>query len=108
MLGRKHILQLVHSLAVGGTERVVCRVADAFNDGEFRTSVCCLDELGAFGKELQSKGVAVYVLDRKPGFDSSLVSRLRGLYTDLGVDIVHTPTNTRLIFTVQPRLYVPV
>jgi glycosyltransferase involved in cell wall biosynthesis len=84
-----HILQVVHSLAVGGTERVVCKLAEAFNDGEFQTSVCCLDELGEFGKNLKDRGVPVHVLGRKPGFDWSLISRLRELYLNTGVDLVH-------------------
>jgi sugar transferase (PEP-CTERM/EpsH1 system associated) len=89
MLRPKHILQVVHSLAVGGTERVVCGLAQAFNNDEFQTSVCCLDELGEFGRDLKDRGVPVYVLGRKPGLDLSLVSRLRELYLKTTVDIVH-------------------
>ena len=111
MLRRKHILQVVHSLAVGGTERVVCRLADAFNDGEFQTSVCCLDELGGFGRELKDRGVPVHVLGRKPGFDLSLVSRLRELYADVGVDIVHAHQYTPYFYGATAALrsgFVPV
>jgi sugar transferase (PEP-CTERM/EpsH1 system associated) len=83
------ILQVVHSLIVGGTERVVCDLARAFNDGEFRTSVCCLDGLGEFGEELRNEGIRVHVLDRKPGLDLSLTLKLRDIYRQDQIDFVH-------------------
>jgi sugar transferase (PEP-CTERM/EpsH1 system associated) len=84
-----HILQVVHSLAIGGTERVVCDLVRRFNDGEFRTSVCCLDGLGEFGAELRAGGVRVHVLGRKPGLDISITARLRNLYRQEKVDLIH-------------------
>jgi len=84
-----HILQIVHSLVIGGTERVVCDLARAFNDEEFRTSVCCLDELGGFGEGLRQEDIQVHVLGRRPGIDLSLVHRLRRTYRQEKVDLVH-------------------
>jgi sugar transferase (PEP-CTERM/EpsH1 system associated) len=84
-----HILQVVHSLAIGGTERVVCDLVRVFNDTEFRTSVCCLDGLGEFGEDLRRQGVDVHVLDRKPGLDFSLSSCLRDLYSREKIDLIH-------------------
>ena len=84
-----HILQVVHCLDIGGTERVVCDLVRKFNDAEFRTSVCCLDELGRFGEELRKEGIQVHVLGRKPGLDLSLTSRLRDLYQRQNVDLIH-------------------
>jgi sugar transferase (PEP-CTERM/EpsH1 system associated) len=84
-----HILQVVHSLAIGGTERVVCDLVRVFNDAEFRTSVCCLDGLGEFGEGLRDDHIPVHVLARKPGLDVSLTSRLRDLYQRENVDLVH-------------------
>ncbi len=84
-----HILQVVHSLDIGGTERVVCDLVRRFNDEEFRTSVCCLDGLGAFGADLRKEGVPVRVLDRKPGLDLSLALRLRDLCKEENVDVLH-------------------
>lgn len=84
-----HILQVVHSLVIGGTERVVCDLTRHFNDGPFRTSVCCLDGLGEFGKDLVEKGIPVKVFDRTPGIDYQLVCELRSLYKDWKIDLVH-------------------
>lgn len=84
-----HILQLVHSLFVGGTERVVCELVRAFNNSEFRTSVCCLDGLGEFGQELIGERVRVHVLNRNPGLDLSIISKLREIYRHENIDLIH-------------------
>ena len=84
-----HILQVVHSLVIGGMERVVCDLARAFNGGEFRTSVCCLDELGELGEDLRQEGIQVHVLSRRPGVDLSMASRLRNIHRQEKVDLVH-------------------
>jgi glycosyltransferase involved in cell wall biosynthesis len=89
MSGPVHILQLVHSLFVGGTERVVCELVRAFNNSEIRTSVCCLDGLGEFGQELIGERVRVHVLNRKPGLDLSIISRLRQIYRNEKIDLIH-------------------
>jgi sugar transferase (PEP-CTERM/EpsH1 system associated) len=84
-----HILQVVHSLHIGGTERVVCDLVRVFNDTDFRTSVCCLDALGEFGEDLRNEGIDVHVLDRKPGLDFALSSCLRDLYSREKIDLIH-------------------
>lgn len=83
------ILQVVHSLVIGGTERVVCDLTRHFNEGQFRTSVCCLDELGEFGKDLVAEGIPVRVFNRRPGVDFRLIQELRRLYREWEIDIVH-------------------
>jgi sugar transferase (PEP-CTERM/EpsH1 system associated) len=100
----KHILYVVHSLGVGGTERVVCDLTRAFNDTEFRTSVCCLDELGELGKELRQEGIPVHVLNRKPGVDLSLVARLRHIYLHERVDLVHAHQYTPYFYAATAAL----
>jgi L-malate glycosyltransferase len=99
-----HILQVVHSLAIGGTERVVCDLVRQFNDGEFRTSVCCLDEIGAYGEELRDEGVPVHVLGRKPGVDLSLARRLRDLYRREKVDLIHAHQYTPYFYAATAAL----
>jgi glycosyltransferase involved in cell wall biosynthesis len=79
----------VHSLVIGGTERVVCDLTRHFNDGRFRTLVCCLDDLGEFGKDLAREGIPVQVFNRKPGMDYNLIRELRRLYGGWKIDVVH-------------------
>lgn len=99
-----HILQVVHGLAIGGTQRVVCDLARAFNGDEFRTSVCCLDEVGELGEQLQKEGVGVYLLGRRAGLDFSLVRRLRVLYRQEQISIVHAHQYTPYFYAATAAL----
>src|SRR5262245_16324193 len=102
-----HILQVVHSLDIGGTERVVRDITRHFNQHGFRTSVCCLDGLGHYGEELRREGVAVRVLARRPGVDLSLVVRLRRLYREVGADVVHAHQYTPYFYAATACLVTP-
>ena len=102
--GKTHILQVVHSLIIGGTERVVCDLVRSFNDERFTTSVCCLDELGGFGEDLLKDGYEVDVLGRQPGVDGGLVNRMKRLYREREVDIVHAHQYTPYFYAASASL----
>jgi len=104
---RVHVLQVVHDLAIGGTQRVVRDLALHFNDARFRTSVCCLDELGAFGEELQRRGVAVTVLGRKSGVDLSLTLKLCRIISRERVNLVHAHQYTSYFYAAPACLMAP-
>lgn len=84
-----HILHVVHSLVIGGAERVVCDLTRHFNGGGSRTFVCCLEELGEFGKDLIEEGIPVRVFKRRPGIDYRLIRSMRRLYGEWKIDLVH-------------------
>ncbi len=102
-----HIVQVVHTLEVGGTERVVQTLVRHFNSDGFRTSVCCLDGLGEYGRQLQQEGVTVNVLGRRPGIDVALVPRLRRLYQELSADVVHAHQYTPYFYAAAACLMTP-
>lgn len=99
-----HILQVFHSLIIGGTERVIADLTRVFNHGDFRTSVCCLDGLGELGQELRDEGVRVHVLGRRPGLDFAVLSRLREIYREEGVDLVHAHQYTPYFYAAGAAL----
>jgi sugar transferase (PEP-CTERM/EpsH1 system associated) len=99
---------VVHSLCIGGTERVVCELVRAFNKGEFRTSVCCLDNLGEFGEELRREAVPVHVLGRRAGVDFSLSPRLRRLYREEKVDLIHAHQYSPYFYAATAAIGTPV
>ena len=101
---RIHILQVVHSLVIGGTERVVCDLVRAFNNDGFLTSVCCIDELGEFGADLRSEGYRVHVLNRRPGIDFNLILELRKLYSLENIDLVHAHQYTPYFYSASASL----
>ncbi|MDA8090180.1 MAG: glycosyltransferase, partial [Nitrospiraceae bacterium] len=100
-----HILQVVHSLIIGGTERVVCDLTRAFNNDEFRTSVCCIDGLGEFGQDLLSEGFSVDVFARRPGVDTSLIYQLRKIYKKYEIDIIHAHQYTPYFYAASAAFF---
>ena len=104
---RLHILQVIHSMGIGGTERVVRDLAREFNGETFRTSVCCLDSVGEFGDALRREGVTVNLVGRRAGVDVRLVWRLRQLYARLGVDVVHAHQYTPYVYAAAACLLAP-
>jgi hypothetical protein len=88
MNSRPHVLQVVLSLAPGGTERLVVelcrRIAPAF-----RATVCCLDDEGAWAADLRSEGVEVIALRRTPGFRPEVGRRIAQVAADRGIRLAH-------------------
>ena len=100
------VLQVVLSLTIGGAEKMVCDIVRQI-DG-VTSVVCCLNELGAFGEELRRDGFQVYVLDRKPGIDWSVVRELTAIIRQEKIDVVnaqqYTPYFYALLATLGQRL----
>lgn len=85
---RLRVLQVVISLSPGGTERLVIEIAKRLQP-HVETSVCCLDDAGAWADELTVRGVEVVALGRRPGFHPSLASRIVQLVDRFGADVMH-------------------
>jgi glycosyltransferase involved in cell wall biosynthesis len=110
-------MQLVLSLSPGGTERLVIEICKQLAE-RIEPMVCCLDERGAWARELESLGIPVVALGRRPGFQPSLARQVARLVTVHGIDVVHchhySPyvyglmaslmTHTKLVFTEHGRL----
>jgi glycosyltransferase involved in cell wall biosynthesis len=69
------VVQLALSLNPGGTERLVIDLATRLRD-EVATTVCCLDEAGAWAPELTGRGIEVAALHRGVGFRPGLGRRI--------------------------------
>src|SRR5687768_12918163 len=62
---RPTVVQVLHSLEIGGAEVLAARLARRLQD-KFRFIFACLDGLGTLGAELRSEGFIVEVLGRRP------------------------------------------
>jgi L-malate glycosyltransferase len=82
------VLQLVLTLGVGGTERLVIELVRRLSD-RVSSAVCCIDEQGEWAGELAAVGVPVTELRRAPGFQPALASRIAKLAAAFGADVVH-------------------
>ena len=110
-------MQLVLSLSPGGTERLVIEICKQLA-GRIEPMVCCLDERGAWARELELLGIPVVALGRQPGFQPSLATQVARLIRANQIDVLHchhySPyvyglmsslmTNTKLVFTEHGRL----
>jgi glycosyltransferase involved in cell wall biosynthesis len=84
------VVQVVLSLCIGGTEKIVFDLSRKMHGDRFHTHVLCLDEIGEFGEILRTKeGISVESLGRRPGLDRALVDRLANRIVGISADIVH-------------------
>jgi glycosyltransferase involved in cell wall biosynthesis len=84
------IVELVDSLQIGGTERMVVNLSLGLAARRHRVVVVCLRGSGPLEKPLQAAGIEVVALHKPEGVDFSTARRLTRLVKDRGVDVVHT------------------
>jgi glycosyltransferase involved in cell wall biosynthesis len=82
------VLQVVLTLGVGGTERLVIDLVRKLT-GRIASSVCCIDEAGAWAPELTALDIPVAALNRAPGFQPGLARRIARVAADFHADVVH-------------------
>jgi len=100
------ICHLVLRLGVGGTERLVCEMCrDLARD--YHVLICCLDDLGHWGKTLRQEGFIVYPLYRSPGIDFSVVFQLAKLFKRHQVALVHAHQYSPFFYGALSRLIYP-
>src|SRR5687767_13050543 len=88
VVGRPRVMQLVLSLSPGGTERLVIEICKQLAE-RIEPMVCCLDERGAWARELESLGIPVVALGRRPGLQPELSRQIARLITASDIDILH-------------------
>jgi glycosyltransferase involved in cell wall biosynthesis len=96
---RLRVVHLVETLALGGMERVVQRLALETDAQRFEVQVVCLKAVGVVGDELRAAGIPVSCVevsrDRPDYLGFVTIGRfLRGLRPD----VVHTHNSPALIF----------
>jgi sugar transferase (PEP-CTERM/EpsH1 system associated) len=83
-----HVVHVLHSLGVGGTEHGVVNLVTALRDG-FRHTVVAMTATGPLAARLPAD-VAVHCLAKRPGLDVRAVGRLARLLRRLAPDVVHS------------------
>ncbi len=101
-----HVMQVVISLAPGGTERLVIEICRRLGRG-FAATVCCLDDEGAWAGELRSAGIEVVALHRRPGFRPSIGRQIADLATDRGIDVLHCHQYSPFVYGRIAKLWQP-
>jgi sugar transferase (PEP-CTERM/EpsH1 system associated) len=83
-----HVVHVLHTLAVGGTENGVVNLVNALA-GEMRHTVVAVTTSGPLAARLPAS-VAVHALGKRPGIDPRAVLRLVALFRRIRPDVVHT------------------
>ena len=88
------IVEVVLSLDIGGQERLVLRMAQAFHERGHDVHVVTLTPGGTLRGELGT--LPVHDVLRRPGFDTGLYARLWRVFRSLRPDVVHTHNSVPL------------
>ncbi|MBT3137299.1 glycosyltransferase [Alteromonas sp. ALT199] len=114
------VLHVTYDMRIGGTEMVIKNIIEGNTDANINMSIYCIEApLGPWGEDLAQSGISITMQERKPGFDTSLISALRQHIKENNIDILHchqyTPwvygalaaafTKTKVIFTEHGRFY---
>jgi len=87
------ILQIIPSLTDGGAERFVVDLSNEFVSKGHKVIICSLyglKERDSFFRNIIDDEVTVVSLDKKLGFDKSLIRKLKNLIKREQPDIIHT------------------
>lgn len=116
---KKRIAYVVHSLNLGGTERLAADMAMAMRH-QFDIRIICLDEPGIWAETVRKAGIPVMALYRQPGLDLRLPLMLARYARQNHIHLFHahqcTPwfyaglsrmihPATKLLFEEHGRLY---
>ena len=88
-LPRRRLVFVIEALTVGGAERMVVAMANAFEADGSEVHVVCLTAPGELAAELVP-AVRLHVLGKRPGVDARLVPRLRALLRKIEPDAVNS------------------
>ena len=83
------VMEIVHSMEVGGMERVVMHLVRNMDRSRYRPIVVCIARKGDFALALEETDVPVLCLDKPPGVSLAAPRKLAGMIRDHQVRIVH-------------------
>lgn len=98
---RPTILQVLHSLNVGGAEVLAVRLAKRLQD-RFRFVFACLDEEGSMAAEMRCAGFHIEHLQRQPGLDIACVRRLARLAKEQQAAVIQAHQYTPFFYSRAP------
>jgi glycosyltransferase involved in cell wall biosynthesis len=84
------VLHITFNMGIGGTEQVIAQIILGMEAREVNSEVLCIEGfIGPIGELLQEQGVNLHIVEKQPGFDLSLVKKIRKLVRRGNFDIVH-------------------
>ncbi len=98
-MNRIHVMQVLHTLEVGGAEKLALDISKNF-DQQFKFSFLCLDSLGELAESVRQQGMDLFCANRQSGFDFNLIKRFSRILTQQCVDIIHAHQYTPYFYSV--------
>jgi len=99
-MSKLKVMYIVHSLGVGGAEKIVSEMAEELQNRDIEPVICCLDYLGVWGKKLQRQGIKIFNLERRKGIDFSVSKKIRSIINWENPDILNPHQYTPYFYTV--------
>lgn len=91
------VVQVVLSLAPGGTERLVVEIVRRL-PAPVSSAVCCLDEPGSWAADVEAQGVPVFSLRRGPGFRPEVGLGVARVARRVGAAVLHCHQYTPFVY----------
>lgn len=98
------VLQVVLSLAPGGTERLVLELVHRLH-ASMPMAVCCLDDAGAWGRDLRAEGIEVSELGRPQGFHPRLGREVARAARRHRATVIHAHHYSPFVYSALGRLW---
>ena len=84
------VMHVTFDMRIGGTEMVIKNIIEGNTDANIEMSIYCIEApLGPWGEDLKASGTPIAVEERQPGFDKSLINKIRKHIKDNDIDILH-------------------
>ena len=99
---KKRLLFFLHSLSLGGAERIVFQMCNELVQ-DYQVGICCLDSRGKLWSEAEQLGLELYLLQRRPGWHWQTFSQARDVIDDFKPDIVHAHQYTPYLYAAAAK-----
>lgn len=84
------VLHVTDNLNFGGSEKLMTDIAIGLNSLKYKSCVCSLVMGGVLQNHLEENKILTIIMNKKKGFDVSIIYRLYFLYKKMKPTIVHT------------------
>ena len=99
MTKRRRVLHITFDMHIGGTEQVIKNLVEGSDKTLFEMSIFCLEQpIGPFGEMLLKQGINIQGVQRKQGFDISLIKAIRQHVIMHQIDVLHCHQYTPWVF----------
>ncbi|KXS54369.1 MAG: glycosyltransferase [Marinobacter sp. T13-3] len=103
------VLHVTFNMGIGGTEQVIRQLITGLDPEKVTSEILCIDgQVGAIGEQLRESGIPIVAVQRRPGFDRSLIRIIRTRLRKGHFDVVHCHQYTPWVYGWFAALGLPV